>query len=157
KRPPPPIPRATGHVHLAVGARSGPLGDPARARVLRKNGGDRVRPPQSVARVVANATRGFGREPLAPRGGVQRVAALALEGQRDAFGRSLPPGPSLTNPLLGLRTFDDQVHQAAAPDQRAVVLAHDREIAERVLLVARERVLQPCRRFFGRARPALGI
>jgi len=59
--------------------------------------------------------------------------------------------------VLGCRGFDHHVHQAAAPDERSVFLAQDREIAERELLIARERVLQPCGRLFGRARPASGI
>ena len=60
-------------------------------------------------------------------------------------------------PVLGCRGFDDEVHQAAAPDQRSVFLAQDREIAERELLIARESGLQPCGRLFRRARPTSGI
>jgi hypothetical protein len=120
------------------------LGDAPRAGVLRKNGRDRVRQPQNVARVVANATRRFGRETLAPDGGVERVAELTLECQRDASGPLFAPEPSSANPVLGCRGFDNEVHQAAAPDQRSVFLAQDREIAERELLIARESVLQPC-------------
>ena len=63
------IKRATGHFHLAGGSRTEPLGDAPRAGVLRKNGRDRVRQPQNVAGVVANATRRFGRETPAPDGG----------------------------------------------------------------------------------------
>jgi hypothetical protein len=59
--------------------------------------------------------------------------------------------------VLGCRGFDDEVHQAAAPDQGSVFLAQDREIAERELPIARESVPQPFGRLFGRARPASGI
>ena len=69
----------------------------------------------------------------------------------------MAPEPSSANPVLGFRGFDDHVHQAAAPDQRSVCLAHDREIAERELLIARERVLHPCFRLLGRARPTFRI
>ena len=117
------------------------FGDSPRAGVLRKNGRDRVRPPQNVACVVANATRRFGRETLAPDGGVERVAEFSLERQRDAGGRLRAPEPSSANPVIGCRRFDNEVHQAAAPDQRSVFLAQDREIAEREPLIARERVL----------------
>src|SRR5882672_11475753 len=157
KRPHPAIPRETDRFHLAGDLRAAPFGDAPRAGVLRKNGRDRVRPPQNVARVVANATRRFGREPPAPDGGVERVAELTLEGQRDVSRRLFAPEPSSANPRLGCRGFDHHVHQAAAPDQRSVVLAHDREIAERELPIARESVPQPCGRVFGRARPASGI
>jgi hypothetical protein len=84
-----------------------------------------IRQPQNVARVVANATHRFGRETVAPDGGVERVAALTLECQRDASGRLCAPEPSSANPVLGCRGFDNEVHQAAAPDQRSVFLAQD--------------------------------
>src|SRR2546422_4357617 len=151
------IPREIDHFHLAGGSRARPFGDAPRAGVLRKDGRDRVRQPQNVARVVANATRRFGRETVAPDGGVERVAELSLERQRDASGRLFAPEPSSANPVLGCRGFDDEVHQAAAADQRSVFLAQDREIAERELLIARESVLQPYGRLLGRARPASGI
>ena len=54
-----------------------------------------------------------------------------------------------------IRGFDHEVHHAAAPDQRSVFLAQDREVAERELLIARQSGLQPRGRLFGRARPAL--
>src|SRR5882724_7235984 len=157
ERPHVAIPRETDHFHLAGGSRARPVGDAPRAGVLRKNGRDRVRQPQNVARVVATATRRFGRETLAPDGGIERIAELTLECQRDVSGRLFAPEPSSANPVLGCRGFDNEVHHAAAPDERSVFLAQDREIAERELLIARERVLQPCGRLFGRARPASGI
>src|SRR5260370_29303834 len=83
------IPRETDHVHLAGGSRARAFGDAPGSGVQRKNGRDRVRPPQNVARVVANATRRFGRETLAPDGGVERVAELTLECQRDAGGGAI--------------------------------------------------------------------
>src|ERR1700687_5924925 len=85
------IPRETDHVHLAGGPRARPLGDAPRAGVRRENGRDRVRQSQDVARVVANAARRLGREPLAPDGGVERVAKLDLECQRDIGGGVFPP------------------------------------------------------------------
>src|SRR5881409_1947242 len=106
------------------------------------NGRDRVRQPQNVARVVANATRRFGRETLAPDGRVECVAELTLECQRDASGRLFAPEPSSADPARGCRGFDNEVHHATAPDQRSVFLAQDREIAERELLIARESVPQ---------------
>ncbi len=130
------IPRETDHFHLAGGSHAEPFGDAPRADVLRKNGRDRVRQPQNVAGVIANATRRFGRETLAPDGGVERVAELTLECQRDVSGRLFASEPSSANPVLGCRGFDNEVHQAAAPDQRSVFLAQDREIAERELLIA---------------------
>src|SRR5215831_5517433 len=102
------------------------------------NGRDRVGQPQHVARIVANATRRFGRETLAPDGRVKRVAELALECQLDVGGRRWQLEPSSANPALVFRGFDNELHQAAAPDQRSVFLAQDGEIAERELLVARE-------------------
>src|SRR5205814_3025053 len=107
--------------------------------------------------VVANAARRFGRETLAPGGGVECVAELTLECERDSRGRPFAPEPSSANPVLGCRGFDNEVHQAAAPDERSVFLAQDREIAERELLIARESGLQPCGRLFRRARPTSGI
>ena len=101
QRPHVAIPRETDHFHLAGGSRARPFGDAPRAGVLRKNGRDRVRQPQNVARVVANATRRFGRETLAPDGGVERVAELTLECQRDASGRLFAPEPSSANPCSG--------------------------------------------------------
>src|SRR5260370_23658877 len=89
ERPHVAIPRETDHFHLTGGSRTRPFGDAPRAGVLRKNGRDRVRPPEDVAGVVANATRRFGRETLTPDGGIERVAELTLEGQRDAPGRLL--------------------------------------------------------------------
>ena len=94
ERPHVAIPRETDHVHLAGSSRARPFGDAPRAGVLRKNGRDRVRQPQNLARVVANATRRFGRDTLAPDGGVERVAELALECQRDASRRLFAPEPS---------------------------------------------------------------
>src|SRR5439155_5623226 len=111
-----------------------PFGDAPRAGVLRLNRRDRIRQPQNVARVVANATHRFGRETLAPEGGVARVAELTLECQRDASGRLCAPEPTSANPVFGCPGFDSEIGQAAAPDQRSVVLAHDREVAERELL-----------------------
>src|SRR6266851_4498027 len=151
------IPRETDHFHLAGGARARPFGDEPRAGILRKNGRDRVRQPQNVARVVANATRRFGRETLAPDGGVERVAELTLEGQGDASGRLFRPEPSFAKPVLGYCGFDNELHQAAAPDQRSVFLAQDREITECQLLIALENGLQKCGRLLARARPASGI
>src|SRR5262245_25111090 len=113
------------------------------------NDRDRVREPENVARVVANATRRFGRETLAPDGGVERVAELTLQGQLDVGRRPRESEPSSTNPVLGCRGFDNELHQAAAPDQRSVFLAQDREIAERELLIARQSGLQPSGRLFG--------
>src|SRR5438874_7669630 len=83
ERPHPAIPRETDRFHLAGDSRAAPFGDAPRADVLRRNGRDRVRQTQNVARVVANATRRFGRESPAPGGGVERVAELTLEGQLD--------------------------------------------------------------------------
>ena len=123
ERPHVAIPRETDHFHLAVGSRARPFGDAPRAGVLRKNGRDRVRQPQNVARVVANATRRFGRETLAPDGGVERVAELTLEGQGGASGRLFAPERPSANPVLGCSGFDNEVHQAAAPDQCSVFLA----------------------------------
>src|SRR5437867_524309 len=151
------IPRETDHVHLADGSRAQPFGDAPRAGVLRKNGRDRVRQPQNVARVVANATRRLRRETLAPDGGVERVAELTLERQLDISGHPGEPEPSSADPVLGFLGFDHQFHQPVAPDQRAVSLAQDRQIAERELHIARESGLQPCGRLFGRARPTYGI
>src|SRR5215470_15916843 len=76
ERPHVAIPRETGHFHFVGGSRACPLGDAPRAGVLRMNGRDRVRQPQNVARVAANATRRFGRETLAPDSRVERVAEL---------------------------------------------------------------------------------
>src|SRR6266545_1775425 len=104
-----------------------------------------------------SATRRFGRETLAPEGGVERVAELTLECKRDASGRLCAPEPSSANPVLGCRGFDSEIGQAAAPDQRSVFLAQDREVAERELLRARQTGLQPRGRLFGRARPASEI
>src|SRR5262249_36925575 len=101
--------------------------------------------------------RRFARETLAPGGGVERVAELALERQRDTSGGLGAPEPSSANPALGCRRFDNEVHQATAPDQCSIFLAQDGEIAERELLRARESVLQPGGSLFGRARPACGI
>jgi hypothetical protein len=47
---------------------------------------------------------------------------------RRAPVRAEPPS---AYPVLGCGGFDNEVHQAAAPDQRSVFLAQDREIAER--------------------------
>src|SRR4029434_5308918 len=110
-----------------------------------------------VAGVVTNATCRFGGETLTPDGGVKRVAELTLEGQRGARRRLLAPGTSSANPVLGWRGFDNHVHDAAAADQRSVLLANHREIAERELFIAGERVLQPFSGLVGRARPAAGI
>src|SRR6266849_5978157 len=99
ERPQPAIPRETDHFHLAVEARAAPFGDAPRRGILWKNGRDRVRPPQNVARVVANATRRFGRETLAPDGGVERVAELTFECQRETRGRLFAPEPSSANPV----------------------------------------------------------
>ena len=93
ERPHVAIPRETDHFRVAGSSRTRPFGDAPRAGVLRKNGRDRVRQPQNVARVVANATRRFGREPLAPGGGVEGVAELTLECQRDASGRLFASEP----------------------------------------------------------------
>src|SRR5437762_13295578 len=70
------IPRETEHFQLAGGPHAEPFGDAPRAGVLRENDRDRVRQPPNVARVVAHATHRFGRETLAPEGGVERVAEL---------------------------------------------------------------------------------
>src|SRR4029450_2972243 len=104
------------------------FGDAPRAGVLRKNGRDRVRPSQNVARGDTTPTRGFGRETLAPDGGVKRLAELTLEGQRGAGGRLFAREPSSANPVLRGRGFDNHVHDAAAADQRSVFLANEREI-----------------------------
>src|SRR6267154_233682 len=157
ERPHVAIPRETDHFHLAVGARAEPFGDAPRAGVLRMNGRDHVRQPQNVARVVANATRRFGRETLAPDGGVKRVAEFALVCQRDASSRLWRPEPSFAKPVLGHSGFDNELHQAAAPDQRSVFLAQDREITECQLLIALENGLQKRGRLLARARPASGI
>src|SRR5512132_1353801 len=94
ERPYPAVPRETDHFHLAGGSRARPFGDAPRAGVLRINGRDRVRQPQNVARVVADATRRFGRQTLAPDGGIERVAELTLECQLDVSGRAWEPEPS---------------------------------------------------------------
>src|SRR5262245_26162728 len=94
------------------------------------------------------------------------------------MSRCFPPSAGITKPLvasivmpsLWLRRAacverphvaipreTDHLHQAAAFDQHSVCLAHEREIAERQLVIARKRVLHPCFRLFGRAGPALGI
>src|ERR1700730_336760 len=99
-------------------------------------------------------SRSSGGEPLAPDGGVERVAELTLEGQGHAGGRLFAPEPPPPNPVLGRGWVDDHVPQGATPHQPALLLAQDREVAERELLVARERVPQPCGCLFGRARPA---
>src|SRR2546426_10637241 len=88
-------------MHLAIGSRASPFGHAPRAGVRRKNGRDRVRQPQNVACVVANAPRRFARESLAPGGGLQRVAELRLVCQRDVSGRVFAPEPSSANPVLG--------------------------------------------------------
>src|SRR5262245_41198514 len=88
-----------------------------------------VRQLENVARVVADAASRFAREALAPGGGVERVAELALERQRDAGGGLCASEPSSANLRLECRGFDSEVHQAAAPDQRSVFLAQDRKIA----------------------------
>src|SRR3989441_5376331 len=154
ERPHVAIPRHTERFHLSGDSGARPFSDAPRAGVLRMNGRDRVRQPQNVARVVANALRCFGRETLAPDGGVERVAELTLEGQLDVGGRPCEPEPSSANTVLGFRGFDNHLHQAAASDPRSVRLAHDTEIAERGLLIACERGLQPCFRLRGGARPA---
>jgi len=69
----PAIRRETDHLHLTSGSRAIPLCDAPRAGVLRLNGRNHIRQPQNVARVVENATHRFGRENLAPDGGVERV------------------------------------------------------------------------------------
>src|SRR5205085_9488774 len=81
------------------------------------------------------------------------VAELMLVCQRDSGGRSFASEPTSANAVLGRRGFDNELRQAAAPDQRAVFLAHDREMAARVPLIARECAVQPSGRLFGRARP----
>src|SRR3989475_13335699 len=125
ERPHVAIPRETDHVHLTGGSRARPFGHAPRAGVLRKNGRDRVRQPQNVARVVTDATRRFGRETLAPDGGVERVAELTLECQRDASGRLFAPEPSSANPVLGCRGFDNEVHQAAARPACGIKMLRD--------------------------------
>ena len=79
KRPQISIPREADYFHLAVSPRARPFGDTPRAGILWKYGRDRIRPPQNVARVVANATCRFCRETLAPDGGIERVAKLIFE------------------------------------------------------------------------------
>src|SRR5688572_7962261 len=113
ERPHVAIPCETDHFHLALGSRARPLGDAPRADVLRSNDRGRIRQPQNVARVVANAARRFGREPLAPGGGVERVAELTLERQRDVGGRPFAAEPSPANPLAGYRGFDHEGGQPA--------------------------------------------
>src|SRR5215471_1464170 len=157
ERPKVAIPRHTDDVHLTVSSRAQPFGDAPRPGVLRKNSRDRVRPSQYVARIVPNASRCFGRKTLTPDGGVEGVAKLALVSQRDPTRRFLPPKPASANPVFGCHGFDNEVHYAAAPDQGAVFLAQNREIAEREPLIARECVPQECGRLFGRAGPASGI
>src|SRR5207244_608976 len=153
ERPQVAVPGEADHLHLAGASRARPLGDAPRADVFGMNDRDRVGQPQHVAGIVAHTARRFARETLTPHGGVEGVAELTLEGQRDARGRSFAPEPAPSHPALGRRSFDDKGRQTAAPDQRAVLLAHDREMAERALLIARERAVQPCGRFFRRARP----
>ena len=114
------------------------------------------RQQQNVARVVANATHCFGREALAPGGGVERVAEFALECQRDAGGGLGVPEPCSANPAVRCRGFDGQVRQAAAPDQHAVLLAQHREMAERTFITF-ESAVQPRHHLGGRTRPAGGI
>src|SRR5476651_2218585 len=133
ERPYEAIERAAGHIHLVGGVPAQPFGDPPRADVLRKDGRNRVRQPQNVAGVVANAAGRFGGETLAPGRGIERVPELILEGQPHPGRRGVPPEPSFADGVSGYRGFDNQVRQAAAPDQRSVFLAQDRELAERVL------------------------
>src|SRR4029453_8996656 len=129
ERPHVAIPRETDHVHLAGGSRTRAFGDAPGAGILRKNSRDRVRATQNIARVVANATRRFGREALDPGGGVEGVAALTLERQPHASGRLFAAEPPSANAVLGRRRFDHEVHQAAAPDHRFVFLAPYPDIA----------------------------
>src|SRR6185312_12279057 len=103
ERPDVAIPRETDDFHLTGGSPASPLGDAPRAGVLGQNGRDRVRQPENVARVVANATRRLGRETLAPDGGVERVAELTLECQSDAGGRLFTPEPAFASAVRGGR------------------------------------------------------
>jgi len=59
--------------------------------------------------------------------------------------------------MLGECGFDNEFHNAAAPDQRSIFLSHDGEITERQLLIAFENGFQKCGRLLGRARPASRI
>src|SRR4030095_17124762 len=93
----------------------------------------------TAARGAPSATRRSGRETRAPDGGVERVAELTLECQPHASGRLFAPEPSPANAVFGCRRFDHEGHQAAAPTQPVVFLAHDREIAESELVVAGKR------------------
>ena len=129
--------------HLTVGARPEPLGDALRASVLWMNGRDRVRQTQNVTRIIPHATRCFGRKTLAPNSGIERIAKLTLERQRDASGRLPISKPTSADPILGRRGFDNKVHQAATPDQRSVRLTQDSKIPKRELLIAFESGLQP--------------
>ena len=56
---------------------------------------------QNIARVVANATHRLGRETLAPGGGVERVAQLALKRQRDTGGSLGITEPPSANSAVG--------------------------------------------------------
>jgi carboxylesterase type B len=143
------IPRETYHVHLTGGPRARPFTTP-RAGVQRENGRDRVRQPQDVARVVANAAR----RPVANPGPRRRGRACSradLEGQRDTGGRA--PEPSSANPVLGGRGFDDEVHRPQRPIKVCLPCARPRDSAEREPFVAREGVPQPVPVSW-RARPA---
>src|SRR6516225_5349423 len=144
-------------MHFAISSRARPFGYAPRPHVPRQNSRDRVLPRQYVARIVANAARRFRRETPAPDVGVERIAELTFECQREPGGGVLAPEPSPANLVPGCRGLDNEVHQTTAPDQRSIFLAQDRKIAERELLIARQRVSQPCSRLFGRARPAVGI
>jgi hypothetical protein len=138
KRPHVAIPRETNHFHLAVRSRTRSFGDLARTGIRRQNSRDRIRQPKDIARVVANATRRFGRETLAPDGRIERVAELRLEGQRDHRGRGFAAELSLTHPVLRCRSLNSEICQTAAPDQCSVFLPQNRETAERKLLITCE-------------------
>src|SRR6266446_2607212 len=120
ERPQVAVPGEADHLHLAGASRARALGDAPRADVFGMNDRDSVGQPQHVAGVVAHAARRFARETLTPHGGFKGVAELAFEGQRDARGRSFAPEPALANPAPARPGFDNEIHQAAAPDQRPV-------------------------------------
>jgi hypothetical protein len=86
---------------------------------------------------------------MTPDGGVERVAEFTLERQRDSAGRLRAPEPSSANPGPTCRGFDNEVRQSAAPDQRAVFLAQDREMTERELLMIPKNGSQPRGRLLG--------
>jgi hypothetical protein len=145
-------------VHLTISPRSRLFGDAPRPGVLRQNGRDRIRPPQYVARIVANALRRFGRKTLAARRRGRRCSPARI--RRSA--RPQPARPPDRTSLCDARVRMSRLRQRgplsrSARSRLRLPSAEPRDSRARAAHSLRVCVPQKCGRFSGRARPASGI